>query len=161
MSRIVSEIAEGIASTIAALGETRNLAPVLRFPGLRRTLGHLERKHKGVALTHDIQPVTARALPDLLRELKLRGYRIVHVVPAGPKRGPIAAPKGFALRQSVAIWARVTGAVPPAAAKDSQTPTEASPRPQPPTDPACGEPSHADQLDWCGREDSNLHEFPH
>jgi peptidoglycan/xylan/chitin deacetylase (PgdA/CDA1 family) len=122
---------------------------------IARTLAHLERKGKGVVLMHDIQPVTALALPDLLRELKLRGYRIVHAVPAGPKRRPIAAPKDWALRESLPNWPRVTGAVPAAAAQESQTPTEASrPRPDPQTDPACGEPSQADQLDWCGREDA-------
>ena len=34
-------------------------------------------------LLHDIHKRTAEALPVLLRELKKRGYRIVHVVPAG------------------------------------------------------------------------------
>jgi hypothetical protein len=33
-------------------------------------------------LLHDIRPTTALALPVPLRELKRRGYRIVHVVPA-------------------------------------------------------------------------------
>jgi peptidoglycan-N-acetylglucosamine deacetylase len=186
MIRIAYEIDEGVASTQAALGERRSLAPFFRFPGLRRsevgeaylaslglmawsadipsddwrgipahevvarTLGHLERKHKGVVLMHDIQPVTARALPDLLRELKSRGYRIVHVVPAGPKRGPIAAPKDWALRQSVPNWPRLTG--PAAAAKESPMPADA--RPERSADPACGEPSDADRPDWCGREDA-------
>jgi len=53
---------------------------------LHRALQRLEEKHKGVLLLHDIQPVTALMLPQLLRELKARGYRIVHVVPAGPDR---------------------------------------------------------------------------
>src|SRR6202040_1143464 len=33
-------------------------------------------------LLHDIQARTAAALPRILNELKARGYRIVHVVPA-------------------------------------------------------------------------------
>jgi peptidoglycan-N-acetylglucosamine deacetylase len=37
MSRIMAEIDEGIASTRAALGATRTLAPFFRFPGLRRS----------------------------------------------------------------------------------------------------------------------------
>ena len=46
----------------------------------------LERKGKGILLLHDIQPRTVAALPRILRELKARGYRIVHVVPATPDR---------------------------------------------------------------------------
>ena len=46
----------------------------------------LEKKGKGILLLHDIQPRTVAALPRILRELKTRGYRIVHVVPATPER---------------------------------------------------------------------------
>jgi peptidoglycan/xylan/chitin deacetylase (PgdA/CDA1 family) len=46
----------------------------------------LEKKGKGILLLHDIQPRTVTALPRILRELKARGYRIVHVVPATPDR---------------------------------------------------------------------------
>ncbi|HVY59128.1 MAG TPA: polysaccharide deacetylase family protein [Xanthobacteraceae bacterium] len=48
----------------------------------KRALSRLEAKGKGVLLLHDIHPATAQALPVLLRELKKRGYHIVHVVPA-------------------------------------------------------------------------------
>jgi peptidoglycan/xylan/chitin deacetylase (PgdA/CDA1 family) len=44
----------------------------------------LEAKGKGVLLLHDIQARTVAALPKILHELKARGYRIVHVVPATP-----------------------------------------------------------------------------
>src|ERR1700726_3162829 len=46
----------------------------------------LEEKGKGILLLHDIQPRTVAALPKILHELKARGYRIVHVVPATPER---------------------------------------------------------------------------
>ncbi|MES2194200.1 MAG: polysaccharide deacetylase family protein [Pseudomonadota bacterium] len=42
----------------------------------------LEAKGKGILLLHDIQARTVAALPKILLELKARGYRIVHVVPA-------------------------------------------------------------------------------
>jgi peptidoglycan/xylan/chitin deacetylase (PgdA/CDA1 family) len=45
----------------------------------------LEAKGKGILLLHDIQPRTVAALPRILNELKARGYRIVHVVPATPE----------------------------------------------------------------------------
>ena len=45
----------------------------------------LAAKGKGILLLHDIQPRTVAALPRLLSDLKARGYRIVHVVPATPE----------------------------------------------------------------------------
>jgi len=52
----------------------------------QRALDRLEAKGRGVLLLHDIQPATVLALPDLLRELKARGYSIVHVAAAGAER---------------------------------------------------------------------------
>ncbi|MCC6890818.1 MAG: polysaccharide deacetylase family protein [Hyphomicrobiales bacterium] len=49
---------------------------------IERSISELERLGKGILLLHDIKPATARALPALLAQLKLRGFRIVHVVPA-------------------------------------------------------------------------------
>ena len=46
----------------------------------------LEAKGKGILLLHDIQARTVAALPRILHELKARGYRIVHVVPATSER---------------------------------------------------------------------------
>jgi hypothetical protein len=106
---------------------------------------------------HDIQPVTTVALPDLLRELKVRGYRIVHVVPAGTRRRPIAVPQDLALRQPPPIWPRVSGPVGAAVAKESENPPEASPvTPYPHADSACAEQSRENRMsDWCGRQDPN------
>ncbi|MGP8121148.1 MAG: polysaccharide deacetylase family protein [Xanthobacteraceae bacterium] len=56
-------------------------AQVLHF-----ALTRLEAKGKGILLLHDIQARTAAMLPTLLRELKSRGYHIVHVVAATPDR---------------------------------------------------------------------------
>lgn len=53
---------------------------------LSRALDRLEAKGRGVLLLHDIQPATVIALPGLLKELKARGYRIVHVQPASADR---------------------------------------------------------------------------
>lgn len=46
----------------------------------------LETMGKGILLLHDIHPRTVVALPRILHELKVRGYRIVHVVPATPEQ---------------------------------------------------------------------------
>jgi peptidoglycan/xylan/chitin deacetylase (PgdA/CDA1 family) len=42
----------------------------------------LDERGRGILLLHDIQARTVAALPRILNELKVRGYRIVHVVPA-------------------------------------------------------------------------------
>lgn len=43
------------------------------------TLSSLEGRKRGILLFHDIKPATAKALPTLLRELKKRGYKVVHM----------------------------------------------------------------------------------
>jgi peptidoglycan/xylan/chitin deacetylase (PgdA/CDA1 family) len=45
----------------------------------------LETLGKGIVLLHDVQPVTARAMPQLLEELKRRKFKIVHVVAEAAK----------------------------------------------------------------------------
>ncbi len=42
----------------------------------------LTRKGRGILTLHDTQPVTAAALPMLLRELKRLNFRIAHAIPA-------------------------------------------------------------------------------
>ena len=44
-------------------------------------MSQLERQGKGIVLLHDFHRNTAEALPELLRQLKLAGYKIVHMVP--------------------------------------------------------------------------------
>jgi len=45
---------------------------------IKSVLTKLEKKGKGIILMHDFQQGTAKALPDLLQQLKSRGYRVVH-----------------------------------------------------------------------------------
>jgi len=55
------------------------------FEVVRRTIARLDEKGKGIVLLHDIQPATALALPELLRQLKAKDYRIVLLEPG---KGP-------------------------------------------------------------------------
>jgi peptidoglycan/xylan/chitin deacetylase (PgdA/CDA1 family) len=59
---------------------------------IARAIARLQQKGSGILLLHDVQPALALALPKLLRELKIRGYRIVHIVPA-PGAGAPAMPE--------------------------------------------------------------------
>ena len=45
-------------------------------------LTRLDHAGKGIILLHDTRPQTAKMLPALLRELKARNYKVVHIVPA-------------------------------------------------------------------------------
>ena len=76
---------------------------------LRLVMSRLERNgHKGMLLLHDNHQWTADMVPMLLRELKAKGYRIVHMVP-GPGTGPtVPAPQGWSSETE-----RVIGALRP------------------------------------------------
>ena len=47
---------------------------------LNLVLERLEKEKKGIVLFHDNKPVTAKMLPDFLRALKERGFKVVHLV---------------------------------------------------------------------------------
>jgi peptidoglycan/xylan/chitin deacetylase (PgdA/CDA1 family) len=55
---------------------------------LELVMSRLEKAGKGVILFHDSKAATAKMLPDFLRELKKRGYRVAHMVP-GPGPTPV------------------------------------------------------------------------
>jgi peptidoglycan/xylan/chitin deacetylase (PgdA/CDA1 family) len=58
---------------------------------LSLVMARLAKSRGGVVLFHDTKAQTAAMLPAFLRELKARGYRVVHVVPA-PAPAEDAAP---------------------------------------------------------------------
>src|SRR4051812_43666928 len=75
----------------------------------RRAISRIEARGKGILLLHDIQPATALALPEILKELKARGFRIVHVVPATAERPKTASePEQWVVRHAPEerIWPR-------------------------------------------------------
>ncbi|MGY3103444.1 MULTISPECIES: polysaccharide deacetylase family protein [unclassified Bradyrhizobium] len=62
-------------------GDWENLTPEQE---LRTVTERLEVASKGIILLHDAQARTAAMMPAFLRYLHENGYRIVHLVPAGP-----------------------------------------------------------------------------
>ncbi len=69
----------------------------------RRAIQRLEAKGKGVLLLHDIQPSTALALPAMLRDLKQRGFRIVHAVAASADNAKtVTRPEDWRMRPQMA-----------------------------------------------------------
>ena len=51
---------------------------------VKSVMTKLTKNGKGILLMHDFQHATAEAMPELLRQLKAGGYKIVHMVPKAP-----------------------------------------------------------------------------
>jgi len=51
---------------------------------IKSAMTKLAKAGKGMLLMHDFQHATAEALPELLRQLKAAGYKVVHMVPKQP-----------------------------------------------------------------------------
>jgi peptidoglycan-N-acetylglucosamine deacetylase len=67
----------------------------------RRAISRIEARGKGILLLHDIQPRTALALPEILSELKARGFKMVHVVPATANRPKtVTEPEQWVVRRT-------------------------------------------------------------
>lgn len=76
---------------------------------LDRLLSRVEKAGKGVVLMHDLKSYTAAMLPEFLRELKKRGFKLAHIVP-GEGETPIA-PAGPGWKSTTeAILAKSLGA---------------------------------------------------
>jgi peptidoglycan/xylan/chitin deacetylase (PgdA/CDA1 family) len=70
---------------------------------VQRVMGLLERRGRGIILFHDIHASTVVALPEILAQLKARGFKVVHLRP----RAPIQTLSGFPVpaKRSVAATA--------------------------------------------------------
>jgi len=62
--------------------------PMTPAQELQLILGRIDRIGSGIVLLHDIKAQTAAMLPEFLRELRRRGYHIVHIVPAANRATP-------------------------------------------------------------------------
>jgi len=51
---------------------------------IQSVMAKLQKRGKGIILMHDFRPATAEAMPELLRQLKAGGYKVVHMVPKAP-----------------------------------------------------------------------------
>ena len=51
---------------------------------IKSVMTKLEKHGKGIILMHDFQKATGEAMPELVRQLKAGGYKVVHVVPHQP-----------------------------------------------------------------------------
>ena len=61
---------------------------------VKSVMTKLEKKGKGIILMHDFQQATAKAMPELLNELKAKGYKVVHMKRQGAAGHPAAVGRG-------------------------------------------------------------------
>lgn len=108
---------------------------------VRRAITRLDERGRGILLLHDIQPATALAMPELLRALKARGYRIVQVTPSKDAADvPVAE---NAAPQPASVLASAAPATAALAASEPETPAPSVPPAPRPTMPAAVEDSLA------------------
>jgi peptidoglycan/xylan/chitin deacetylase (PgdA/CDA1 family) len=69
--------------------------PMSAAAELRLVMQRLDHAGRGIILFHDTRAQTAEMLPAFLRELKARGYRVVHMVPGSGKSAVAPAPAGW------------------------------------------------------------------
>ena len=97
---------------------------------MQRALDRLTARGSGILLLHDIQPSTAVMLPTLLKELKARGFRIVHMeyaaTPAVAAK-PAATPGVTAAPVAASTAAAATAAAAAVSAAPATPPTPSKP----------------------------------
>jgi peptidoglycan/xylan/chitin deacetylase (PgdA/CDA1 family) len=79
--RILSYLAERNIAIFSGDIDSRDYTMHKPEPVVDSVMSQLEKRGKGIVLMHDIHPNTAEALPELLRQLKIAGFKVVHMVP--------------------------------------------------------------------------------
>lgn len=79
--RILSYLAERNIAIFSGDIDSRDYTMHEPEPVVDSVMSQLEKRGKGIVLMHDIHPNTAEALPELLRQLKVAGFKVVHMVP--------------------------------------------------------------------------------
>lgn len=72
-SRGIAAFTVDVVSNDSYIGDPRRLT--------ERTISHTIARDGGILLFHDIKHSTAKALPEILRQLKERGFKVVHLRP--------------------------------------------------------------------------------
>jgi peptidoglycan-N-acetylglucosamine deacetylase len=79
--RILSYLAERNTAIFSGDIDSRDYTMHKPEQVVNSVMTQLQKWRKGIVLMHDIHPNTAEALPDMLRQLKVAGFKVVHMVP--------------------------------------------------------------------------------
>jgi peptidoglycan/xylan/chitin deacetylase (PgdA/CDA1 family) len=124
-SRHIASFTVDVVTNDSYISDTKRL--------VQNTIAEVERTKGGIILFHDIKPTTAKALPEILTQLKAKGYKLVHVTAARPST-PTAelvaeyAPKvakGLRGKQTETAMLPFYGAIPPEKLADDPAATGA------------------------------------
>jgi peptidoglycan/xylan/chitin deacetylase (PgdA/CDA1 family) len=81
--RLVDYLGQRNIATISADIDSRDFTMHTPAPVVESVISQLQQRGKGIVLLHDLHKNTAEAVPEMLRQLKAGGYKIVHIVPTG------------------------------------------------------------------------------
>jgi peptidoglycan/xylan/chitin deacetylase (PgdA/CDA1 family) len=81
--RLVDYLGQRNIATMSADIDARDFKMHTPAPVVESVISQLKQRGKGIVLLHDLHTNTAEAMPELLRQLKAGGYKIVHIVPKG------------------------------------------------------------------------------
>jgi peptidoglycan-N-acetylglucosamine deacetylase len=112
--RLLSYFAERNIAIFSTDIDSRDFAMHKPEQVINSVMSQLEQRDKGIVLLHDFHRNTAEALPELLRQLKLAGYKVVHLV---PKEELVTIPKYdemFERRENLSSGAQPVSATAPA-----------------------------------------------
>jgi peptidoglycan-N-acetylglucosamine deacetylase len=79
--RILSYLAERNIAIFSGDIDSRDYTMHKPEPVVDSVMSQLGKRGKGIVIMHDFHRNTAEALPQLLRQLKLAGFKVVHMVP--------------------------------------------------------------------------------
>jgi peptidoglycan-N-acetylglucosamine deacetylase len=80
-SQLASYLADRNIAIFSTDIDSRDFTMHKPEPVVDSVMSQLEKRGKGIVLLQDFHRNTAEALPELLRQLKLAGYKVVHMVP--------------------------------------------------------------------------------
>jgi peptidoglycan/xylan/chitin deacetylase (PgdA/CDA1 family) len=80
LPRLTSYLAERNIAIFSADIDSRDFTMHRPERVIDSVMSQLEKRGKGIVLLHDFHRNTADAMPELLRQLKLAGYKVVHMV---------------------------------------------------------------------------------
>jgi len=83
LPQLLSYLAERNIAIFSTDIDSRDFAMHKPDQVVKSVMSQLEKHGKGIILMHDLHRNTAEALPELIRQLKAGGYKVVHMVPKG------------------------------------------------------------------------------
>jgi peptidoglycan/xylan/chitin deacetylase (PgdA/CDA1 family) len=96
---------------------------------LKLIMSRLDAAGRGIVLFHDSRPSTAAMMPDFLRELKARNYRVVHIVPGAEAPELEHAPPNWTSETEATVGRVISKLLSHAKIESARHKSQAAPKP--------------------------------